>query len=128
MSNDAASSASMQPIVRRSSYLTVSQNYDLNVVCRPLAVLFGYGVYQVGSSLERPNYRDVDLRCILANDEYDRMFADDEHGKRVKFLNVVISEWIASRTGLPIDFQFQRETEANAEFQGRRNAVGCTAP
>lgn len=117
-----------QPSVRRSSYLTVSQNYDLNVVCRPLAVLFGHGVYQVGSSLERPNYRDVDLRCILANDEYDRMFADDEQGKKVKFLNVAISEWIATRTGLPIDFQFQREAEANAEFKGTRNTVGCTAP
>lgn len=118
----------MTTTVRRSSFLTVSQQYDLNVVCRPLAVLFGYGVFHVGSSLERADYRDVDLRCILSNDEYDRMFAGDKEGKRVKFLNVAISEWVQSRTGLPIDFQFQREAEANAEFTGRRNGVGFTAP
>ena len=127
-SENATTGTPVEPLVRRSSFLTVSQQYDLNVVCRPLAVLFGYGVYQVGSSLERPNYRDVDLRCILANDKYDRMFADDKEQKRVKFLNVAISEWIQSRTGLPIDFQFQREAEANAEFKGRRNGVGFTAP
>ena len=108
---------------RRCNYLTVSQAYNLNVACRPLASL-GYGLYQVGSSLERADYRDVDLRCILADDEYDRMFADDKSGKIVRFFSVAISEWIAARTGLPIDFQFQRETEANANFSGIRNAVG----
>lgn len=128
MTENATTAAPVECLVRRSSFLTVSQQYDLNVVCRPLARLFGYGVYHVGSSLERPDYRDVDLRCILANDEFDRMFADDENGNRVKFLNVAISEWVQARTGLPIDFQFQREAEANAEFSGRRNAVGCAAP
>lgn len=113
---------------RRATFLTVSQQYDLDVACRPLAVLFGYGVFHVGSSLERPDYRDVDLRCILADDEYDRMFADDKEGKRLKFLNVAISEWIQSRTNLPIDFQFQRAAQANAEFSGRRNGVGFAAP
>ena len=112
---------------KRASYLTVSQQYNLNVVCRPVSAMFGYGVYQVGSSLERLDYRDVDLRCILANDEYDQMFAGDDQGKRARFLSVAISEWIASRTGLPIDFQFQREAEANAEFDGPRNCIGGNA-
>lgn len=110
---------------KRASYLTVQQSFNLNVVCKPIAAMFGYGVYQVGSSLIRADYRDVDLRCILANEEFDRMFAGEFGGKQVKFLNVTISEWIAARTGLPIDFQFQREQQANAEFQGPRNAVGC---
>lgn len=126
--NDESASADRVERGKRASYLLVSQQYDLNVACRPVAQLFGYGVYQVGSSLERPNFRDVDLRCILSNEEYDMMFAGDDHGKRVKFLNVVISEWIAARTDLPIDFQFQREAEANAEFKGTRNAVGFSAP
>jgi hypothetical protein len=129
MSSTPPPATPVEPFVRRrSSFLTVSQQYDLNVVCRPLAELFGYGVYHVGSSLERPDYRDVDLRCILANDELDRMFADDSEGKRLRFLNVAISEWIQARTGLPIDFQFQREAQANAEFPGRRNGVGFKAP
>ena len=121
-------SAPADAVHRRSSYLLVSQQYDLNLACRPVAALFGYGVFQVGSSLERPDFRDVDLRCILSDDEFDRMFFNDDHEKKLKFLNVAISEWIASRTGLPIDFQFQRCTEANAKFPGRRNSVGCLLP
>lgn len=113
----------------RASYLTVSQQYDLNIACRPLAI-FGYGTFHVGSSLVRPDYHDVDLRCILPDDEYDQMFGKDNRGDpRVGdewrlFLNTAISEWIEARTGLPIDFQFQKATEANEKFNGRRSAVG----
>jgi hypothetical protein len=108
----------------RVSYLTVSQAYDLNIACRPLA-LFGYGTFHVGSSLERADYHDVDLRCILPNKEFDAMFKDDTD-PRLAFLNTAISEWVQSRTGLPIDFQFQRMTDANEKFKGCRNAVGIS--
>ena len=114
---------STKPEKHRVSWLTVSQAYSLNVVCRPLAAI-GYGTFHVGSSLDNPNYHDVDLRCMLPDDEYDRMFDSDRGDGFLLFLNAAISEWISSRTGLPIDFQFQRATEANATFTGRRNAVG----
>ena len=54
------------------------------------------------------------------------MFPPDagDHSSRLTFLNSAVSEWIAARTQLPIDFQFQRATQANAEFTGRRNLVG----
>lgn len=106
----------------RASYLTVSQAYDLNVVCRQLAI-FGYGTFQVGSSLDKPDYHDVDLRCIMSDEEYDQLMALFTHNG-ILFLNTAISEWVAARTGLPIDFQFQRATQANETFNGRRNAVG----
>lgn len=106
-----------------ASYLTVPQTYALNVACRPVAGL-GYGTFHVGSSLERADYHDVDLRCMLPDEEYDRMFPGDEGEKLLKFLNVAVSEWIAARCGLPIDFQFQRASNANAEFKQRRNGVG----
>lgn len=112
---------------KRASYLSVSQQYNLNVACRGIASQFGYGVYQVGSSLQHGNYRDVDLRCILPDEEYDKMFFDDPQQRKVKFINVAISEWISARTGLPIDFQFQREEQANLKFTGPRNAVGLTS-
>jgi hypothetical protein len=36
-----------------------------------------------------------------------------------------ISEWLAKRSGLPIDFQIQRRTDANKEYGGQlRNAIG----
>jgi len=108
---------------RRASYLTVSQQYVLNVACRALAP-FGYGTFHVGSSLTNPDYHDVDLRCILDDDEYGRLIGGRGSKERLAFLNTAISEWIAARTGLPIDFQFQQQTDANAKFKGRRNSVG----
>lgn len=113
----------------RVSYLTVNQTYDLNIACHALRD-FGYGTFHVGSSLSRADYHDVDLRCILSNEEFDEMLAKEstEIGDRkLKFLNVAISEWIQARTGLPIDFQFQRMSDANYEFpmeSHRRNGTG----
>lgn len=107
----------------RVSFLTVSQAYDLNVACRALDG-FGCGTFHVGSSLERADYHDVDLRCIMQNKEYDAMFNGESHDRNLAFLNTAISEWIQARTGLPIDFQFQRMTDANDKFKGHRNGVG----
>lgn len=107
----------------RASFLTVPQQYALNVACRPLANI-GYGTFHVGSSLARADYHDVDLRCMLPDEEYDRMFDSDRGDGLLLLLNAAISEWLASRTGLPIDFQFQRASQANETFTGMRNAVG----
>jgi len=110
------------PVKHYASFLTVSQQYDLTIACRPVAML-GYGTFHVGSSLTRPDYRDVDLRCMLPDDEYDRMFSGEGGAAFAKFLSVAISEWMQARSGLPIDFQFQRATDANKEFPGPRNGV-----
>jgi hypothetical protein len=106
----------------RVNFLTVSQNYDLNIACRPLS-FFGYGTFHVGSSITRSDYHDVDLRCILGDSEFDALFNSQDDSK-LKFLNVAVSEWVQARTGLPIDFQFQRMTEANEKFKGPRNSMG----
>jgi hypothetical protein len=106
----------------RASYLTVAQAFNLNHACRALTAA-GYDTYQVGSSLDRPDYRDVDLRALLQNAEFDAMFEGNK--ERLHLLNVAISEWLAARTGLPIDFQFQRQADANVEFKGMpRNYMG----
>ena len=109
----------------RSCYLGVQDLYNLNLNCIAIEKLYGFGVYLVGSVLTRLDYRDVDVRCILEDDEFDRMFGNDSMTeKRVRFHSVTISEWLRSRTSLPIDFQFQRQTEANRDFQGTRSALG----
>lgn len=112
-----------EPEKHRASWLTVPQQFLLNAACRPLKD-FGYGTYHVGSSLERDDYHDVDVRCILADDEFDGMFSREGGVNRLAFLNAAVSKWISDCTGLPIDFQFQRATEANEQFKGRRNALG----
>jgi hypothetical protein len=108
---------------QRGSFLHVCEQFSLQHTCRILTAAFGFHTYQVGSSLERADYRDVDLRCILNDADYDTFIGANEH--RLGLLNAALSEWMSSRTGLPIDFQFQRNTEANAQFKGgRRNFMG----
>lgn len=89
-----------------------------------------YGVYMVGSVLERPDYRDVDLRCILGDDDFDRYFPG-VHGStkhwhpHFTLACLSISAFLQDATGLPIDFQFQRMTEANEKYKGKtRNPIG----
>jgi hypothetical protein len=107
---------------RRGSYLSVGQQFNLEHQCRLLTAAFGACSYQVGSSLRHGEFRDVDIRCILNDADYDVMIGANE--PRLKLLNTSISEWLAARTGLPIDFQFQRMTQANVEFNEQRSFVG----
>jgi hypothetical protein len=108
---------------KKTHYLGVAGEWNLNLVCIALSVEFGHHIYLVGSCLERPDFRDVDVRCILPDDEYDRKFPRGHFDHQL--LRVAISEWLVARTGLPIDFDFQRRTEANEQFKGRsRSALG----
>lgn len=80
--------------------------------------------YLVGS-VERGdrNWRDVDVRVLLDEDEWEALTRDDV--MRLRALNLSISLWGRQATGLPIDFQFQRAYDANEEFAGEtRNAIG----
>ena len=104
----------------RVSFLTVEQNYALEVACAPLEAA-GLNVFLVGSVLERASWRDVDLRAV----DIDGTLAAIT-GNRVlsRALNAAMSAWLRERTGLPIDFQFQDMAE-NTSYSGRpRNAVG----
>jgi len=126
----AVEEALAKPAVRRANYLGVSQYFNLNHACRVLAEAFGWCLYLVGSVLERRDYRDVDIRCILPDEEFERLFPGlsspsvNAHtsysGPNMKALwvlmGVAISEWLSNRTGLPIDFQIQKQSEANAAF------------
>lgn len=114
----------MTAIRKRATYLSVTQAFNLDLACRPLWVA-GFHVYLVGSCLHRQDYRDVDLRAIMPDEDYDAMFGASD--MTPSLFGVAISEWIASRTGLPIDFQFQQCTKANAEFDGERHAIGMPA-
>jgi hypothetical protein len=105
----------------RVNYLTVAQNFALETACAVLNDA-GCGAYLVGSCMERGDYRDVDLRCILDDDEFEKRFGGQR--VRLRLFNAAISEWVTARTGLPIDFQFQSRTEAE-QYKGRpRNPMG----
>ena len=116
-------------VVTKPNHIGAPACFKLEQCCQMLTDAFGhYGVYQVGSSLEHPNWRDVDVRYILPDDEFTKLFplagAHWEHDPRWLILNVAIAEWLRSQTGLPIDFQFQPQTHANERHKGQRNALG----
>lgn len=109
---------------RRSVYLQQSDFERAEEWCRLVRAAFpnSLGLFLVGSVHERPDFRDVDLRLMLDDDDFDRKFSN---GEQVRMFNRAFSAWGQRDTGLPIDFQIQRMTEANAEFPGgARNSMG----
>lgn len=117
----------------RASQLSPPDFRRLDWACRPVAEAFGEPVYLVGSVLDRPDYRDIDLRLILADAAVERMFNgsfgvhEDESVEGVRrLLNVALSDLVAraANAPAPIDFQIQSMTEANVPAHGRRHALG----
>lgn len=90
---------------------------------------FGEMPYLVGSATRGKNWRDVDIRVILMDEDYDRMFGKRRkpahQDKRWAFLCAAVSVLGERQTGLPIDFQIDRMTEANEQFpDGVRYPLG----
>ena len=91
---------------------------------------FGTPPYHVGSSLHGKKWRDVDVRLMLDDEKYDAMFGAphvNEHScDKWVALCMAFSELGRKMTGLPIDFQIQRSTQANAKYPCTRSALGIT--
>lgn len=121
---------------QRANYLPAPHMFALNQACTVInAALGDFGCYQVGSSLERLDYRDVDVRFIMSDVAFDRLFRvdpKDAEGGSAGWRNPLwslmclsISVWLREQTALPIDFQIQRQTQANAAHPGKvRSALG----
>ena len=112
------------PVMRqRATYLLQSDLAELNAWGIRVRYMFHYKMpYLVGSVLTSPDWRDVDIRIMLDDDVYDRLTTlISPH-----MLNLAISTWGQKVTGLPIDFQIQKVTEANEEFEGRRHPIGMS--
>jgi hypothetical protein len=106
---------------RHASYLSQLQLFHLDQACSVIRQAFGHrgGPYLVGSAQTRPDFRDVDVRLILDDEDFDAL----DSMVRI-FINLTTSAWLSQRTGLPIDFQIQQQTAANANHPGRRNPLG----
>lgn len=80
--------------------------------------------YLVGSCLTRPDYRDVDIRVVLADERYDELFKPAPHRDALRhMIQVAVTEHYVRATGLRIDFQIQRRTEAQ-KHEGVRHPLG----
>lgn len=101
----------------RASYLGPQDMRRLDLACVPIVRAFRETPYLVGSVNTRRDYRDVDVRLILPDDH--PVHAQGE----LTALDYALSEYLRLTTGLPVDFQIQRQTDANA-FTGTRNPLG----
>lgn len=110
----------------RKSHLTTAQFAILNDACIPIREAFGPWLFLVGSATERPDFRDVDLRLILPDEDFDHWF--DGRVMLWSLVCLTIGQHLANITGLPIDFQIQRMTEANEKHPTtHRNPMGMRA-
>jgi hypothetical protein len=101
--------------------------HRLDLACGPVAEAFAATPYLVGSVQERTSKAgsDVDVRMILTDKVYDRLMKGAPSEGFATFLDLAVSAYLREMTGLPIDFQVQRMTEANANHKGgQRNPLG----
>ena len=110
-------------MTRKVSFLTTAEFAKLNHASTIVVECFGWGTtYLVGSATQKDSYRDVDIRTVLPDEDFDAMF-----GGKVFFWSLFclgVATYLREVTGLPIDYQVQRRTEANENFAGQRNPIG----
>lgn len=107
------------------------------MACKQIRDAFGGnsygGVYIVGSALGRADWRDVDIRLMLPDDEFSALFPDVrldtgaamwEFDPRWTLMTLALSRWMSDATGLPVDFQIQPATWANERHCKPRHAAG----
>jgi hypothetical protein len=105
--------------------------FKLNAFAEWVNLAFGdaFGVYLVGSAARSKQWRDVDVRLILPDEEYASLFGKPrvpvQAGPLYALLCAAISSLGKEMTGLPIDFQIDQQTEVNARTEGQvRVALG----
>lgn len=126
-----------EPIIeprKKVSYIGAPAVFVLDSACRQINEAYAYCehafIYLVGSSLERSDWRDIDLRMIMSDDDFRREFPDAHDNGSWEFdpkwvlLTCAISAQLTKVTGLPIDFQFQPMTFANKAHPGKRHPMG----
>lgn len=114
----------------RRSVLTTLDLYRLELACQPVWRAFGTNTagstYLVGTAQTGGEYRDVDVRTILPDAEFDALFGSPAtNGRELwSLMCAAIGRMLADQTDLPIDYQIQRMTQANEKYQGQRNPIG----
>lgn len=118
----------------RPHYLPSVNWVNLNLACAvvndSMDPLDGFGCYLVGSSLKRRDHWDVDVRYVMRDEGYDRLFRNPDgtwNDRLWSLMCTTTSLWLSQQSGLQVDFQIQRQTQANATHKDKwRNALGIT--
>lgn len=84
---------------------------------------FGHVPYLVGSATQGKQWRDVDVRLILPDEEFTALFPAHRSPHRLDLrwalLCDALSALAGEMTGLPVDFQVQQQTAVNESFAGK---------
>lgn len=88
----------------------------LNIQCHLLAQAFG-PCFLVGECLDRRDYRHVDVRMILPNDQFAMLFDGQE--LRLALVGAGLTRLLSDASGLPVDFQIQSQAWSDARFADR---------
>jgi hypothetical protein len=98
----------------------------LDLASVAVGAIFDGPPYLVGSCLVRPDYRDVDIRTILFDEHYDRLFPNGTQNDPLRHLiQSAITARYVTETGLRIDYQIQRMSNANKAYpDGGRHPLG----
>lgn len=110
----------------RSCQLRTDELNRLDQACQLISRAFGNHPYLVGSAgfgEAGAGYRDVDVRLILDDGEFAAVCPTRE---RWELLCLALGDYLRERTGLPIDFQVQQQTAANAAHHKPRNPLGMS--
>lgn len=115
----------------RETYVGAPGFFLLNQACIAVSQAFNAVPYLVGSSITTKDHRDVDVRLILDDAEFDRIFGDQMAyvNPRVNALWSLlcssISQHLAHASGLPIDFQIQSSAVSRTKYGAeKRIALG----
>ena len=88
--------------------------------------------FLVGSALESDEYRDVDVRVILDDEQFNEIFGGSvPYGVNPlwSLVTTAISEYLCKRTGLPVDFQIQRRSDVKeSDWEKPRDPMALYVP
>lgn len=115
-----------KPEKKRAQYVRVPAIFILERECYLLRQAFGSMCYLVGSSLESSDYNDVDIRMIMSDEAYEKLFGDStcEQSLFWNILCTLISQDLSMKSRERVDFQIQSMDHANALHKGKRHAMG----
>lgn len=117
--------------MQKANYIGAPQVFTLELACKQINEAFGgFGCFLVGSSIQRADWRDVDIRLILPDDQFRNLFPDSEINYELDcrwlILSSSLSMFLSKVSGLPVDFQIQPQTKANLQHTGQRHAIGLS--
>lgn len=103
----------------------------LNQFGRVVYEAFGEYPYLVGSAVRSKRWRDVDVRLILSDPEFEKWFGPPRSPKCLSLkwnaMCLAFTYLGQHMTGLPIDFQIDQQTNANAKYpnEPRNSLILC---